>query len=191
MKPRAPPLQSSRLLDQMREAKGGKDRVVMLPRALGPALRRQLLASRGQWEADRQSRRGGVEMPHALDAKYPRAGQSWAWFWLFPSPTLSVDPRGGLELRHHLHEDRVQRALKKAVKLAGIAKPVSVQSLRLSFATHLPQSGTDIRSARELLGHADVSTTMIYTHGLEVAAGRTASRLDRLVAAARQASEQP
>lgn len=114
----------------VREAKGCKDRVVMLPRSLAPQLHRQLLAARGQWEADRQSQRGGVEMPHALDRKYPRAGQSWAWFWLFPSPTLSVDPRTGVERRHHLYEDRVQRALKKALKLAGIAKPVSVHTLR-------------------------------------------------------------
>lgn len=94
----------------VREAKGAKDRVVMLPRALAPALRQQLLASRSQWEADRQAQRGGIDMPHALDIKYSRAGLSWAWFWLFPSPTLSIDPRTGVERRHHLYEDRVQRA---------------------------------------------------------------------------------
>lgn len=176
----------------VREAKGGKDRVVMMPRALAPALRRQLLASRGQWEADRHSQRGGVELPHALDAKYPRAGQSWAWFWLFPSPTLSVDPRSGVERRHHLYEDRVQRALRKAAARAGIAKPVSVHTLRHSFATHLLQSGTDIRTVQELLGHADVSTTMVYTHVLKVAAGGTASPLDRLMMTALgQTGEQP
>ena len=86
----------------VREAKGGKDRVVMLPQSLLPALRQQMLAARSQWEQDRQSQRGGVEVPHALDAKYPKVGYTWVWFWMFPSPTLSVDPRSGVERRHHL-----------------------------------------------------------------------------------------
>jgi integron integrase len=164
----------------VRDAKGGKDRVVMLPRSLAPALRTQMLAARNQWEADRQVQRGGVETPHALAQKYPRVGHTWAWFWLFPSPTLSIDPRSGVERRHHLYEDRVQRALKVAVTKAGIAKPVSVHTLRHSFATHLLQAGTDIRTVQELLGHSDVSTTMIYTHVLKVAAGGTCSPLDTL-----------
>ena len=153
----------------------------MLPRSLAPPLRLQLLASRSRWEHDRQAQRGGVEVPHALDSKYPQVGHSWAWFWLFPSPTLSVDPRSGVERCHHLYEDRVQRSMKKAVTLAGIAKPVSVHTLRHSFATHLLQSGTDIRTVQELLGHSDVSTTMIYTHVQKVAAGGTASPLDSLL----------
>ena len=164
----------------VREAKGGKDRVVMLPRSLVSALRAQLLAARSQWEADRQAQRGGVESPHALEQKYPRVGHTWAWFWMFPSPTLSIDPRSGIERRHHLYEDHVQRALKVAVAQAGIAKPVSVHTLRHSFATHLLQAGTDIRTVQELLGHSDVSTTMIYTHVLKVAAGGTSSPLDSL-----------
>jgi len=165
----------------VREAKGNKDRVVMLPRSLAPALRVQMLAARARWEADRQVQLAGIQVPDALAVKYPQLGRTWAWYWMFPSPTLSVDPRSGVERRHHLFEERLQRSLKKAVALAGIAKPVSVHTLPHSFATHLLQSGTDIRTVQELLGHSDVSTTMIYTHVLKVAAGGTTSPLDSLL----------
>ena len=143
---------------------------------------RQMLTARARWEADRHVQRGGVEVPHALDVKYPKVGYTWAWFWMFPSPTLSIDPRSGVERRYHLFEERLQRALKKAVAQAGVCKPVSVHTLRHSFATHLLQTGTDIRTVQELLGHSDVSTTMIYTHVLKVAAGGTSSPLDALLA---------
>jgi integron integrase len=172
----------------IRQAKGNKDRVVMLPHSLDETLRAQMLAARRQWEFDRQSGKGGVEVPHALEMKYPRVGQTWGWFWLFPSPTLAIDPRTGVERRHHLYEDRLQRAVKKAVDQAGILKHVSAHTLRHSFATHLLQAGTDIRTAQELLGHSDVSTTMIYTHVLKVAAGGTSSPLDALLGSSRVAS---
>ena len=147
----------------VRDGKGGKDRVVMLPQSLAPApaLKAQLLLARAVWDADARAQRGGVETPHALEKKYPKVGHTWGWFWLFPSTTLSVDPRSGVERRHHLFEERLQRAIKKAEAQTGLAKPVSVHTLRHSFATHLLQSGTDIRTVQELLGHSDVSTTMI------------------------------
>ena len=103
----------------VREAKGNKDRVVMLPRSLAGPLRAQMLSARARWEEDRRAGRSGVEVPHALETKYPKVGQTWGWFWLFPSPTLAVDSRTGIERRHHLYEDRLPRAIRKAVKAAG------------------------------------------------------------------------
>ncbi len=175
----------------VRDGKGGKDRVVMLPTSLVPALKTHMAWARGIWDGDVRAGRGGVEAPYALARKYPKVGSTWAWFWLFPAPTLSVDPRTGVERRHHLHEERLQRAIKKAAVQVGIAKPVSVHTLRHSFATHLLQAGTDIRTVQELLGHSDVSTTMIYAHVLKVAAGGTASPLDALDAARTSPPPQP
>lgn len=164
----------------VRSGKGDKDRVVMLPRTLAARLKAQLMQARSLWGQDRATGRGGVYLPHALERKYPRAGESWAWFWVFPAAKLSVDPQTGIERRHHLFEERLNRQLKKAVVEADLSKHVSVHTLRHSFATHLLQAGTDIRTVQELLGHSDVSTTMIYTHVLKVAAGGTASPLDAL-----------
>lgn len=171
----------------VRQAKGNKDRVVMLPESLRAELQAQVLAARGLWQSDRAVGRGGVEVPFALETKYPQVASTWGWFWVFPSPTYGVDPRSGTVRRHHLYEERLQRALKRAVREAGIEKHVSAHTLRHSFATHLLQAGTDIRTVQELLGHSDVSTTMIYTHVLKVAAGGTASPLDALGPAAKPA----
>jgi len=166
----------------VREGKGGKDRVVMLPASLSDPLNLQLQRGREVWARDRALGTGGVWLPDALERKYPRAGYSWGWFWVFPASKASVDPRDGVVRRHHMYEQRVQRELKRAVAAAGIEKPVSVHTLRHSFATHLLQRGTDIRTVQKLLGHSDVSTTMIYTHVLEVAGGCISSPLDDLVA---------
>lgn len=170
-----------RNINIVRQAKGNKDRVVMLPHSLVAELRQQMLASRTLWEADRLAHCAGVEVPDALAVKYPKLGQTWGWCWLFPSPTLSLDPCSSILRRHHLYEERLQRALKRAVAQTTIVKPVSVHTLRHSFATHLLQAGIDIRTVQELLGHSDVSTTMIYTHVLKASAGGTNSPLDTLL----------
>jgi integron integrase len=164
----------------VRAGKGGKDRAVMLPASLAPALRAQLHAAHVVWQADAQAGRGGVQMPDALERKYPRAGASWAWFWVFPQAEPSVDPRSGEVRRHHLFDQSFQRAFKRAVERAGIVRPATPHTLRHSFATQLLRSGTDIRTVQELLGHSDVSTTMIYTHVLGVCGGAVRSPLDAL-----------
>jgi integron integrase len=164
----------------VREGKGGKDRVVMLPASLEQPLRQQLAAAHAVWSADRAAGVAGVQVPHALDRKYPRAPLSWAWFWVFPQATLSEDPRGAGVRRHHQLEQPFQRAFKRALAQAGIAKPATPHTLRHSFATHLLLAGYDIRTVQELLGHSDVATTMIYTHVLKLGGGAVRSPVDQL-----------
>jgi len=167
----------------VRCGKGGKDRAVMLPATLLPQLHEQPAHARVLWAADAQAGRGGVFMPDALDRKYPQAGAQWAWFWVFPQADQSVDPRSGVQRRHHLHEQSLQRAFKRAVARAGVHRPATPHTLRHSFATHLLQAGYDIRTVQALLGHSNVNTTMIYTHVLKVGGGAVRSPLDALLPA--------
>lgn len=164
----------------VREGKGAKDRVVMLPQSLVADLREQLARARLVWASDVEAGTAGVELPHALERKYPRMGASWPWFWAFPQDHHSTDPRSGVVRRHHLYDQTFQRAFKRAVQAAGIEKPATPHTLRHCFATHLLQSGSDIRTVQELLGHADVATTMIYTHVLKLGGGAVRSPLDSL-----------
>jgi integron integrase len=163
----------------VRRGKGDKDRITMLPVVLVPELRRHLGDQKAKWEAEREKGRGRVVLPAAFERKSPEASGEWAWQWVFPAARPYRDPASGELRRHHLHESAIQRAVKEAAKRAGITRRATCHSLRHSFATHLLEDGYDIRTVQELLGHRDVSTTMVYTHVLNRGRVGVRSPMDR------------
>lgn len=164
----------------IREGKGSKDRVTVLPENLIEPLQQRLRKTQRLHQSDLDEGFGEVHMPDALQLKYPKAGRAWGWQYVFPSQVRSVDPRSGVVRRHHFGEQAVQRAVAGAARLAGIDKPCSPHVLRHSFATHMLQAGYDIRTVQELLGHANVATTQIYTHVLNKGGRGVLSPLDQL-----------
>ena len=162
----------------IRDGKGHKDRITVLPRAIESSLRDQIEHAGELHRSDLAAGFGVVWLPYALARKYPQAGREWTWQYVFPAAERSRDPRTGLVRRHHLSDQAFQRAMRQAVRDAGLTKPATPHTLRHSFATHLLESGYDIRTVQELLGHTDVSTTMIYTHVLNRGGRGVISPLD-------------